>query len=262
MLCFHLERKKSGKRVLLVEGLTTSLAAVIAGVAALALSLNILDWEELVKRMHFSIPAAALLGLITGSIFPHRYRLQAIETLKLQRDAVDLKDVIEKSIRKFKDRAENDNIQIAMNVADDIPKLKLDPDRIDQAITSLISNAIEFTPEGGRIGVSAEVAEEQGIRLRVNDSGIGMTEKQVDAVIHAPKDKLDHAWIDGESRNDVDLYQIRFITEKHGGRFNLKSSLFEGTDVTIDLPDHLKVDVTPPVDLEEPEEYEPKPLAA
>ena len=241
MLCFHLDRKTTPKYNSLGEGLTTSLAAVIAGIVALVLSSNILTWEELVKRMHFSISAAALLGFIIGSVFPKRYRLKAAKPMELKTKLVDMKAIIDRCISKFKDRAENENIQIVKDVASGITKLKLDPDRIEQALTSLISNAIEFTPQGGRITVSAKIAGKNAIRLSVSDSGIGMSKKQIDAVVNAPKERLDGAWRDGEDRPEADLYQIRSIAEEHGGRFDLKSTQLAGTEVMIELPEKLAV---------------------
>jgi hypothetical protein len=237
MLCFHLDRKTTPKYNSIGEGLTTSLAAVVAGIVALVLSANIPPWEELVKRMHFSIPAAALLGFIIGSVFPKRFRLKAVKPLELKPEPVDLEAVIDHCIKKFKSRAENEKIQIVKNVQAGITKLRLDPNRIEQAITSLISNAIEFTPQGGQITVSAKIAGQSSVRLSVSDRGIGMTDKQVDAVVNASKERLNAAWHDGGERQQADLYQIRSIAEEHGGKFNLKSSQLGGTEVIIELPD-------------------------
>lgn len=237
MLCFHLDRKTTPKYNSLGEGLTTSMAAVVAGIIALVLSANIHSWEELVRRMHFSIPAAALLGFIIGSVFPGRYRLKAAKPMELKPKLVDLNAVIDHCIRKFKKRAENEKIKIVKNVLPGLMKLKLDPNRIEQAITSLISNAIEFTPQGGQITVSAKTAGKSAIRLSVSDSGIGMADKQIDAVVNASKERLDAAWRDSEERQEADLYQIRSIAEEHGGRFELKSTQLEGTEVMIELPE-------------------------
>jgi signal transduction histidine kinase len=132
---------------------------------------------------------------------------------------------------------ENEKIQIVKNVDAGITKLSLDPNRIEQAITSLISNAIEFTPQGGQVTVSAKIAGQSAIHLSVSDSGIGMSDKQVGAVVNASKERLVAAWHDGEDRQQADLYQIRSIAEEHGGKFNLKSTQLEGTEVIIELPD-------------------------
>jgi len=252
MLCFHLDRKTNKKYNSIGEGLTTSLVAVIAGIVALFLSANIHSWEELVKRMHFSIPAAALLGFIIGSVFPKRYRLKEIKAVELKPEPVDLKAVIDRCISKFKRRAENEKIEIVENVNASITKLKLDPNRIEQAITSLISNAIEFTPQGGQINVSAKIAGKNTVRLSVSDGGIGMTDKQVDAVVNASKERLNAAWHDGEEHQQADLYQIRSIAEEHGGKFNLKSSQLEGTEVIIELPDKFGIAEMPAAPLETP----------
>jgi hypothetical protein len=242
MLCFHLDRKTTPKFNSLGEGLATSMAAVLAGIVAIILSANIHSWEELAKRMHFSIPAAALLGFIIGSIFPKRYRLKATKPIELKPKLVDLKAIIEKCIKKFKNRADNEKIKIIGNVAPNIKKLKLDPNRIEQAITSLISNAIEFTPQGGQITVSANIVGKSAIHLSVRDSGIGMSEKKIAAVVNASKERLNDAWRDAEERQEADLYQIRFIAEEHGGRFNVKSTQLEGTEVMIELPEELVIE--------------------
>ncbi len=119
-----------------------------------------------------------------------------------------------------------------------------DKERIEQVLTNIVGNAIKYTPEGGKIGVTVENfqkkktpkgQEETFVRVRVADNGIGI-----------PKDDLPHLFerfyrVDKARTSDMGgtglgLSIAKEIIEAHGGTIELLSQEGNGTTVIIELP--------------------------
>jgi hypothetical protein len=237
ILGYHLDRKTAdGKRTIVIEALTTMLAAMLAAVLALVINAGIIHWSELLPRMYFSLTSAALLGSIIGAVIPNRIRGQINRGTKVVLEEVNLNASIQSCMDKFADRAKKDNVKITAVVADNLPVLIADPGKIKLVINGLISNALEFTPGEGRITISASVDSQGGIRLSVKDDGIGMSSHKMRTVVDAPPEKIHAAWEQVGDSEDADLIQIHSIVEKHGGKFKLNSRQWEGTEATVEFP--------------------------
>jgi two-component system, OmpR family, sensor histidine kinase MtrB len=99
-----------------------------------------------------------------------------------------------------------------------------DPDRIDQVIANLISNALKYSPRGGRITVAIEERPKE-VAVVVTDSGIGLTGEDLSRLGSQPFLRSERAA--GYAGVGVGLYLSRLIAEGHGGRLELAS---EGED--------------------------------
>lgn len=120
----------------------------------------------------------------------------------------------------------------------DLPEAKvpamLDPERIGQVITNVLSNAIKFTPDQGEIGVSLEAKAEE-LRLTVRDSGIGIAPEDADRLFERffrARNASDMA-IPGTG---LGLAICKGIVDAHGGSMAVQSELELGTAVTVTLP--------------------------
>lgn len=104
---------------------------------------------------------------------------------------------------------------------------------LQRTVQNLVSNALKFTPQNGKIEVRLRPAPQEGLlELRVRDTGIGIS-----------VDKLRHIFdryyqgSDGDQRgNGLGLYFCRLAVEAHGGNIRAESQLGAGTAVTIVLP--------------------------
>lgn len=89
--------------------------------------------------------------------------------------------VLKRSVDKMKSLAEKKNIGLSLNVADNLPPLRANPDRLEQVMINLIENAVRFTPPGGSVHVGAEPAD--GFAwISVADSGPGIPEQELDLI--------------------------------------------------------------------------------
>jgi signal transduction histidine kinase len=148
-------------------------------------------------RTPLSVITGYLEGLKDGVIKPTPNRFNAMydEALYLQRLVEDLRtlsladagelslnrqpvqpgEIIEKLAAAFQLEASKNQIQLTTKVDEDLPALNLDPERIQQALSNLMSNAIRHTPEGGEILLQARRVD-GCVHLEVIDSGEGISD--------------------------------------------------------------------------------------
>lgn len=113
--------------------------------------------------------------------------------------------------------------------------IQADPSRLDQVITNLIANALRYTPEGGKISLSAEFVSKDVI-IQVADTGEGIPEEHL-------QNAFNRFWKGDPARrrtkgtgSGLGLAICRKLIEAHGGQVNIKSKLGVGTTFTIKLP--------------------------
>lgn len=137
----------------------------------------------------------------------------------------------------FSTNAEEAGIELRIDVPDDRGGLNLnaDPDRLDQALSNLVSNALRYTPAGGRITLHAEAIQGR-VRLGVQDTGAGILEEDLPYV-------FDRFWRGDRSRSrqagegsGLGLAIARQLVQAHGGQISVESQVGEGTRFLIELP--------------------------
>jgi signal transduction histidine kinase len=125
----------------------------------------------------------------------------------------------------------------AITLSLDAPPLtvRVDSQRMRQALNNLLSNAIKYSPAGAQVHLTAAV-EAGGLRLRVRDTGYGIP---VEALPHLFEpffrvDKAEHRAAEGTG---LGLSIVQSIVEQHGGTIRVESAEGVGTTFTITLPD-------------------------
>ena len=100
---------------------------------------------------------------------------------------------------------------------------------------NLISNAMKFTPPGGRIVVNAHVSFRDGVRFQVKDTGIGIAKENLERVLR-PFEQVESAHARTHGGTGLGLPYSKKIIEIHGGTLTLDSALNHGTTVRVQLP--------------------------
>jgi len=143
----------------------------------------------------------------------------------------DVTRLLRDSVEAFHLAAAAQHVELSVSEAPGLPPAHFDSERILQVLANLLSNALKFTPSGGRIEVRA-VRERQDIRISVSDTGAGI-----------PGDHLEHVFerfrqVNGRDRrgHGLGLHISRSIVEKHGGRIWAESRLGEGSTFHFTLP--------------------------
>jgi signal transduction histidine kinase len=116
----------------------------------------------------------------------------------------------------------------------DRPLIMANREHLKQIWMNLISNAIKYTPRGGRVGVRLQANEErlQGV---VKDSGIGVSEKDLDSIFQEFY-RTDGAKATGEIGTGLGLSIVKEIVESYGGEIKVTSELGKGSRFTFTLP--------------------------
>ena len=145
-----------------------------------------------------------------------------------------LEPVVQQASNNLRTLLDERRIDLAVDLAADLPDVILDPNRVTQVVTNLLSNAIKFSPEGGRIRVSAEPWEGL-VRVAVSDRGEGIAPRDL------PKLFKKFSQIDsGPTRKvggtGLGLVICKGIVEQHGGRIWVDSTPGEGSTFYFTLP--------------------------
>lgn len=114
----------------------------------------------------------------------------------------------------------------------------VDPPRIEQVVTNLLTNAIKYSPEGGVIHIQLQLFSDQQdthLQLRIQDQGIGIPRAQ-QAQIFGRFARAENARLYGIGGTGLGLYLCRELVEQHQGRIWFESSEGEGTTFFVTLP--------------------------
>ena len=154
--------------------------------------------------------------------------------LPLNRRPVDPRALLERAALAYMPQAQRQGVAIELEAPSDLPEAEADPGRIEQVLDNLMSNALRFTPAGGRLVLSAE-ANGDKVSLRVEDSGAGIPSEELPYIFErfyrADKARQRH-----EGETGLGLAIARSIVEAHGGSVSVESTLGKGTIFTIALP--------------------------
>jgi PAS domain S-box-containing protein len=113
--------------------------------------------------------------------------------------------------------------------------VKGDPGRLQQAVSNMLSNAIKFTPPGGKVGVCLDTVDQQA-RLRVDDSGEGMSPEFLPFAFERFRQQ-DSSSTRAHHGLGLGLYVVRHVIEHHGGSVHASSpGLARGATLTAVLP--------------------------
>lgn len=154
--------------------------------------------------------------------------------LKLQRMAVSPQDLLEQAAEAFKEQARQHDIQLQVEAGVMLPDVYVDPDRFGRVLRNLLSNALRYTPDGGKIALSAQLAK-QSVHLIVEDTGIGIPPNQLSNIFERfYRIEAERNLETGES--GLGLSIVKSIVDAHGGKVNVQSTLNKGTTFIISLP--------------------------
>jgi signal transduction histidine kinase len=118
-----------------------------------------------------------------------------------------------------------------MHVAESPLAADFDHERIQQVLANLLTNAIKFTPTGGRIQIRGERVAD-GLRVSVSDTGAGIPADLLEAVFERFRQVAEN-----DCRGlGLGLYISRSLVEAHGGTMRAESTLGEGTTIWFTLP--------------------------
>jgi len=154
--------------------------------------------------------------------------------LSTHRTNFSLDDLIKDIVSKMSLDAKNHKHIITYSPATQIPIVYADLDRIEQVITNIISNAIKYTPDSGKIDVYAGYLYNE-VYIKIKDNGIGIPEKDLPRIFERFY-RVDKARTRESGGTGLGLAIAQEIIRLHGGTIKIDSEYQKGTEVIIKLP--------------------------
>jgi two-component system, cell cycle sensor histidine kinase PleC len=152
----------------------------------------------------------------------------------LHEEVVDVRDVVEQSLRSVASQVAEKSIDLAATAPADLPSLYADERALRQILLNLLSNAVKFTPANGRVTVMVD-ASERNLRIRVIDTGIGIPQEELMLVLE-PFHQVDNSHTRRYAGTGLGLPLVKSLVEMQEGRFLLTSTVGRGTTATILFP--------------------------
>jgi len=155
--------------------------------------------------------------------------------LGLHVQAVDLSAVVRATVDTVRVMAEAKDIALTMSLGPHSGRVKGDPDRLQQVLWNLLTNAIKYTPRGGRVSVRL-TDQRESLRLHVEDNGQGISRAYLPHVF----DRFSQGDASSTRRQGglgLGLSLVKYLTELHGGVAGVESlGEGQGATFTVTLP--------------------------
>jgi signal transduction histidine kinase len=154
--------------------------------------------------------------------------------LPLHREPVSPAGLLQRAAAAHRPRALARDIALDVDAQDDLPRISADPVRMAQVLDNLLSNAMRYTPRGGRIHLAARQVDGE-LRLVIQDSGPGIPPEDL-ARIFDRFYRADKSRQRNEGGSGLGLAIARSIVEGHGGRLWAENAPTGGARFVIALP--------------------------
>ncbi len=153
--------------------------------------------------------------------------------MTLETGRVDIHDMLDAMLTLTRERARNQNLDLALDCPADIGIIEADERRLKQALFNLVSNAIKFTPPGGSIQLNAERDGDE-LLLSVADTGVGIPMADQARIFEKFERGGDPKL--AQTGAGLGLSLVKSLVELHGGTVTIASSPDHGTTVRCRLP--------------------------
>jgi signal transduction histidine kinase len=154
------------------------------------------------------------------------------------RTAVDLSVLAREIVSSTEVLAKSQGQMLRLRVDPSCPLVSADLEMLKQAIASLLANAVQYTPRGGRVGLTVEPRFRGGrtwATVTISDTGYGISHDELGHIFEAfYRGKA--ARVSEAAGMGLGLTISRKIIETHGGKIEVQSAVGEGSNFTIWLP--------------------------
>ena len=217
---------------ILAHDLRGPLSAFVAATQIIAEEIQTMGIEE-IKEITLSMKTSAtnIYSLLENLLEWSRLRRGVMDFIP---EKINLKKKIEECIAVLSESARKKVIEILISIPEVIDVLA-DSHMFDTIIRNLISNAIKFTPAGGRVTLTAGYKKEHTIEIKISDSGIGMT-PELKNKLFLLNEKTSRKGTEGEPSTGLGLLLCKEFVEKHGGKIWVESSVGQGSTFYFSLP--------------------------
>lgn len=154
--------------------------------------------------------------------------------LTIERKETDLTAYLKENVQDGALLAKAKSIELVLEIPGNLPKVSMDPNRIDQVINNLITNAIKFSEPQSRIILRAALLE-GAVAISVTDQGQGIPREEISKMFRY-FGRTNVFPTAGEKSTGLGLAIARRVVEAHGGKIGVESQPGKGSTFTFTLP--------------------------
>ncbi|MEN8200475.1 MAG: ATP-binding protein [Thermodesulfobacteriota bacterium] len=147
---------------------------------------------------------------------------------KLQKEAVDLRELLDKASSLIRIDAEAAGVKLSVDLSKELPLVQADEDKLKQVFLNLFLNSIQAMENGGTLSVSTKLIEGR-VRVLISDTGCGIAPEDLARV-------FDPYFTTKPEGTGLGMAMSAKIIEEHGGQIILDSHQGQGTLVTVEIP--------------------------
>jgi PAS domain S-box-containing protein len=155
--------------------------------------------------------------------------------LELNRQPTDLAARVRDSLTDFSIDAEKRNILLTTNIDRQLPAISADVRRLDQVLSNLLSNALKFTNEGGKIEIGVRSDNGNGVTVWIKDTGVGISQEEIGQIFERYR-QLSSGKSSSLKGTGLGLAICKKIVEAHSGRIWAESKQAQGSTFFFTIP--------------------------
>ncbi len=190
-------------------------------------------------------PSPARLSIIYAEIEHLQHLVGDLRTLTqadagelaLSKQRVEPQQLLAQTVAAFEHEAARKGVRLELQLSGPTPPIRVDETRMAQVLSNLITNALRYTPEGGRVALGA-AAEDGQVTLTVHDTGHGIPAEALPFVFDRFY-RADEARSAESGESGLGLAIVKALVEAHGGTIKVESGEAIGTTFSIRLPGDL-----------------------
>ena len=155
--------------------------------------------------------------------------------MKFLFESVSLSGIVENIISVISARADEKQITVEKNIPETLPLIRADRDRLVQILLNILDNAVKFTPEKGKVSISAKDKGDGTVEIRISDTGIGVPQNEISRLGERfyRVEKTRSRELGGTG---LGLSIVKHLMTAHGGKIEIQSRLGVGTTVSLFFP--------------------------
>jgi signal transduction histidine kinase len=158
--------------------------------------------------------------------------------MRFHPEPVNVAELCEQTLALHRQAAEKKNVELRLSLPPELPPVKQDAGKLRQVLANLISNAIKFTPEGGRVTLSANVVEPD-LFFTVEDTGVGIAVEEQESIFDKFRQSANPLTRE-QGGTGLGLSIVKELTKLLGGEVTLKSELGRGSTFIVRVAAQLK----------------------
>ena len=155
-------------------------------------------------------------------------------TMRLDLASIDLRALVAELRETMEPLAKEKGITLVESLPENLPPIEADRPKLRRVLVNLLSNALKFTPKGGRVEFRAERTSGQ-MKISIADTGVGIAPEDVERLFDKYEQTRSRA-TRGEKGTGLGLYITKQLVELHGGKIEVKSELGKGSIFSFTLP--------------------------